>query len=162
MAPNFSQIFKLFDTDNNGFIDSYEFVCGLSFMSHATLNEKAELIFNLYDFDRSQCISRDELTVLLSNSLSALNQMQGKPVSSIAEIEKKTDELFDAAYTNKDNQLTLKEFKSYIRKDKQILECLMSYGLANNEDVGTDFGSGNQGVPDIDSDLEEECHPHGL
>lgn len=43
----------MFDTDNNGSIDSYEFVCALSLMSHATLAEKAELIFSLYDFDRS-------------------------------------------------------------------------------------------------------------
>jgi Ca2+-binding EF-hand superfamily protein len=43
----------MFDTDGNGSIDSYEFVCALSLMSHSTLDEKAELIFNLYDFDRS-------------------------------------------------------------------------------------------------------------
>jgi Ca2+-binding EF-hand superfamily protein len=43
----------MFDTDGNGSIDSYEFVCALSLLSHATLDEKAELIFNLYDFDRS-------------------------------------------------------------------------------------------------------------
>lgn len=43
----------MFDSDQNGSIDSYEFVCALSLMSHATLDEKAELIFNLYDFDRS-------------------------------------------------------------------------------------------------------------
>jgi hypothetical protein len=43
----------MFDSDGNGSIDSYEFVCALSLMSHATLDEKAELIFNLYDFDKS-------------------------------------------------------------------------------------------------------------
>lgn len=55
----------MFDTDGNGSIDHYEFVCALSLMSHATLDEKAELIFNLYDFDRSQSISKEELTVLM-------------------------------------------------------------------------------------------------
>lgn len=88
--------------------------------------------------------------------------MNGKPSPSISDIEKKTNALFEEADTNKDNQLTLREFKSYIRKDKQILDCLMSYGLAKNEDLGLDFGSGSQGVPDMDSDLDEECHPHGL
>lgn len=56
-------------------------------MSHATLDEKAELIFNLYDFDRSQCISKDELTVLMTNSLSSLKAMEGRPAPTIAEIE---------------------------------------------------------------------------
>jgi len=43
----------MFDTDGSGKIDHYEFVCGLSLISHSTLDEKAELIFNLYDFDKS-------------------------------------------------------------------------------------------------------------
>ena len=43
----------MFDLDESGTIDSYEFVCALSLLSHATLDEKAELIFNLYDFDQS-------------------------------------------------------------------------------------------------------------
>lgn len=57
--------------------------------------------------------------------------------------------------------ISLKEFKSYIKKDKQILEVLTSFGVAKSEDLGTDFGAGGE-VPDIDSDLEEECNPSGL
>ena len=67
----------MFDTDGNGSIDSYEFVCAMSLLSHATLDEKAELIFNLYDFDRSMSISKDELTVLMTNVLTALKSMEG-------------------------------------------------------------------------------------
>jgi len=84
----------MFDMDQNGSIDSYEFVCALSILSGGSLDEKAELIFNLYDFDRSQSISREELTVLMTNVLSALKNMEGKPAPSIEEIEKKTTEFF--------------------------------------------------------------------
>ncbi len=38
---------------------------------------------------------------------------------------------------------------------------LISYGIALKEDLGTDFGSGGS-VPDIDSDLDEECNPKAL
>jgi hypothetical protein len=38
---------------------------------------------------------------------------------------------------------------------------LCSYGVAKTEDLGTDFGTGEDGVPDLDSDLEEECNPGG-
>jgi len=58
--------------------------------------------------------------------------------------------------------ITLKEFKSYIRKDKQILEVLCSFGVAKSEDLGTNFGSGDGKIPDVDSDLDEECNPKGL
>jgi Ca2+-binding EF-hand superfamily protein len=71
------QLFDMFDMDNSGTIDSYEFVCALSLLSHGTLDEKAELIFTLYDFDHSQSISKDELTVLMTNVLSALKLMEG-------------------------------------------------------------------------------------
>jgi Ca2+-binding EF-hand superfamily protein len=111
-------LFELFDTDKNGSIDSYEFVCALSMMSHATLSEKAELIFNLYDFDRSQCITKDELTVLMTNSLTALKAMEGRPAPTLAEIEQKTTAFFEEADEDRNNQISLREFKSYVKKDK--------------------------------------------
>lgn len=152
----------MFDTDGNGSIDSYEFVCALSLMSHATLTEKAELIFNLYDFDRSQSISKDELTVLMTNALTAMKFLEGKKAPSITEIEQKTNEFFKAADDDANGVITLKEFKSYIKKDKQILEVLTSYGVAKSEDLGMDFGNGAGSVPDVDSDLELECKPSEL
>lgn len=156
-------LMDMFDMDGNGTIDSYEFVCALSLMSHATLDEKAELIFNLYDFDRSQSISKDELTVLMANTMASLKSMEGKPAPTINEIEQKTNEFFGAADTNNDNQISLREFKNYIKKDQQILSVLMSYGVAQNEDLGTDFGGSSEvNVPVIDDDLEAEIKPKGL
>lgn len=38
----------------------------------------------------------------------------------------------------------------------------MSYGVAESGDLGTDFGSGTEGVPTIDEDLEGEIKPKGL
>jgi Ca2+-binding EF-hand superfamily protein len=69
--------------DGNGKIDSYELICALAMLSHSTLEEKAELIFNLYDFDGSKYISEDELVILLTNSLTAINNMQKKPPPTI-------------------------------------------------------------------------------
>ena len=39
----------------------------------------------------------------------------------------------------------------------------MSYGVAQGEDLGTDFGAENDGsIPTLDEDLEEEINPKGL
>ena len=38
----------------------------------------------------------------------------------------------------------------------------MSYGVAQKDDLGTDFGNGEGGVPAIDEDLEGEINPKGL
>ena len=38
----------------------------------------------------------------------------------------------------------------------------MSYGVAQGEDLGTDFGTGAGGVPALDEDLDGEINPKGL
>lgn len=96
--------------DGNGSIDSYEFTCALAMLSHANLDvccpqylilqEKAELIFNLYDFDGSKYISQDELVILMTNVLSSLNAMKGLKAPSIEEVEKKTVETMKKMDTN--------------------------------------------------------------
>ena len=49
-----------------------------------------------------------------------------------------------------------------MKKDEQILKVLMSYGVAQSEDLGTDFGGNEGGVPAIDEDLDDEINPKGL
>ena len=65
-------IFQHFDLDDDEVIDQYEFITALAFVCHGSLDEKAELIFELYDFDKSRYISKDELTILMTNSLTSL------------------------------------------------------------------------------------------
>lgn len=73
--------------DGDDIIDQYEFITALAFLCHGSLGEKAELIFQLYDFDKSQYISKDELTILMTNSLTALRCLTGQPPPTIGEIE---------------------------------------------------------------------------
>jgi Ca2+-binding EF-hand superfamily protein len=96
-------IFEKFDSDGNGSIDSYEWMCFLALVSHGNLEEKAELLFNLYDFDKSQSISKDELTVLMTNALTAMRCMEGRPAPTVNEIETKTAAFFKEADTDKNN-----------------------------------------------------------
>jgi len=53
-------------------IDSYEFLCALALTSQSSLKDKAELIFGFHDFDGNKYISKDELVIMLSNSLTGL------------------------------------------------------------------------------------------
>mmetsp|Transcript_34586 Transcript_34586/g.25733 ORF Transcript_34586/g.25733 Transcript_34586/m.25733 type:complete len:183 (-) Transcript_34586:41-589(-) len=146
--------------DGNGKIDSYELICALAMLSHSTLDEKAELIFSLYDFDGSRYITRDELVILLTNSLTAINSMSKKAAPTIEQLEAKTNEFFRLADVDQDKKITLEEFKAYIRKDKEILEVLLNHQVAKKEDLGMDFGGGD--VPALDPDLENECNPKDL
>jgi Ca2+-binding EF-hand superfamily protein len=153
-------VFDFFDLNGDKKIDSYEFLCALTMLSSSTLEEKAEILFNFYDFDKSQYITRDELVILLTNALTALNAMSKKDPPKIKEIEHETDDFFTKADLNNDNKITLKEFKSYLKKDPTILNILMNFNIAKMEDLGTDFGGGD--LPECDSDLEREINPPEL
>ena len=82
-------VFDYFDINGDGKIDSYEFLWALTMLSHSTLDEKAEILFSFYDFDRSKYITRDELVILITNALTSLNAMAKKDPPKIKEIEKK-------------------------------------------------------------------------
>lgn len=153
-------VFEYFDINGDGKIDSYEFLCAITMLSHSTLDEKAEILFDFYDFDKSKYITRDELVILMTNALSSLNALGKKEPPKIKEIEKETDDFFASADLNNDNKITLKEFKSYLKKNPTVLNILMNFNIAKKEDLGTDFGGGN--LPEVDSDLENEINPPEL
>jgi len=152
-------IFQLFDIDNSGRIDSYEFICGLAILSHATLEAKAETIFKLYDFDNSLLLSHDELVVLFRCVICALNALSDrKNVPTIQEVEDLVKQTIKDHDSDSNYEINLQEFKSIITSDIQILRCLRNFGLIKSEDYRKDFGTGVDGVPECDSDLEEEIN----
>lgn len=58
--------------------------------------------------------------------------------------------------------ITLAEFKTYIKTDKEILEILLTSNVATREDLGKDYGTGKTAAPATDPDLDEELNPKGL
>lgn len=74
----------------------------------------------------------------------------------------KTEDFFNKADADHDKKITLKEFTDYVTKDKEILEILLNANVANREDLGTDYGTGQGVAPDLDADLEAECNPKAL
>ena len=86
-------------------------------------------MFNIYDFDKSQLITTDELTILLKTALTALNSMIKKGPPTLLEIQKKSEEILEKYDFNKDGCISLKEFQSFVTKDPDILQCLYHVGL---------------------------------
>ena len=90
----------------------------------------------------------------MTNSLTALRALEKGPAPSIEEIESKTDEFFRKSDTDGNERVTLDEFTSFIRRDPDVLRCLIGYGIAKTEDLGQDIGDGAELF--YDSDLERE------
>ena len=139
-------------------MDCYEFICGLALLSHGSLNDKAEIICGLYDFDKSRLISKDELVVLIKTTMTSLNAMTSQQEISISFAEKKTSEILQKYDTNKDGEISLKEFQSFVSKDPEILRYLYNYGVICKDDLRPDFGGSQGEIPDADSDLENEIN----
>lgn len=142
--------------DNSGKIDSYEFICALALISHATLQEKSAAIFRLYDFDNSLVLNFDEMVVLIRCCLCSLAAMCGRrDIPSIQSVEEKVDQLFNRHDKDSDGQISLDEFQSLITKDKEILQTLKDFGLLKSYDLRDNFGYDDE-LPECDSDLENE------
>ena len=115
---------KMLDMDGSGSVDSYEFMCAMALLAHGTLEEKSDLIFGLYDFNKSGILEQDELKALMINCMTSLNSMEGKPAPTLEQIEAKTKTLMAAMDRNNDKKISLAEFKAYVVKDKEILSIL--------------------------------------
>ena len=91
--------------------------------------------------------------------MSALNVMCKKPEATIQQAETKTLDILKKYDTNKDGEISLKEFQSFVSKDPEILRYLMSYNLISHDDLRPDFGGfEGENIPDVDSDLEAEIN----
>ena len=85
---------EYFDLDGDGKIDQYEFTCALALLAEGTINEKTEFIFRLYDFNKSESLSKDELTILMTNVMTGIAKVSKSPIPKIAQIEKKSEAIF--------------------------------------------------------------------
>ena len=64
------RLFRILDTDENGLIDALETQVTMCALSSMSIDEKAEFMFNCFDFDESGRISLDETTLLFRQALS--------------------------------------------------------------------------------------------
>jgi hypothetical protein len=102
------------------------------------------------------------MDLLLTQSMASLNAMDGKTRPDKTPISKKVEEIWKAVDKDGNKKISKKEFTDYLKKDEQILKVLLNMEVTNKEELGTDFGPGDQALPALDGDLDAECNPAGL
>ena len=115
-------LFEYFDMDGDGEIDDYELTCAISMIIYSSVDLKSEFIFKLYDFDSNNFLTKDELY----NLVISMTLYKQKPLIS-SNIHEKTDELLREADLDLDNKLSLREFKAYAYKNREVIEFLDGY-----------------------------------
>jgi|EP00945_MAST-04E_sp_MAST-4E-sp1_P008885 Ca2+-binding EF-hand superfamily protein len=135
------QIFKVFDTNGDGFIDREEFMRGLAMCCKGELNDKLRFCFSMFDLSGDGYIDRAELHRCLASTafasfalLQAVAMEQGliEEATAIipAEFEKEVNAMVDDAFRrqdiNDDGKLSYEEFKRWICNTPEIIGIVYS------------------------------------
>lgn len=119
LIPLAPRVFDLFDNNRDGTVDMREILCGLSSLKNSRGDDALKLCFQMYDADRSGCISREELASMLS----ALPEECLPPDITDAG---KLDEIFDQMDANNDGKVTFDEFKAAMQRDSSLQDVVLS------------------------------------
>lgn len=119
LIPLAPRVFDLFDNNRDGTVDMREILCGFSSLRNSRGDDALRLCFQMYDADRSGCISKEELASMLR----ALPE-ECLP-GDIAE-PGKLDEMFEQMDANGDGVITFDEFKAAMQKDSSLQDVVLS------------------------------------
>ena len=149
-------MFVVLDTDDNMFIDALESLATIALVSGMTAEDKAQFMFTIYDFDESNRITLDEMTLLLKSVVIGLCKVSTRIPPEEAMIELLSLDAFRKTGKNEDSRLNRDEFVAYVSQNPEIISWLNFY------DDGNDYGCEDGHMNDEDSDLEEECASEAL
>ncbi|XP_057498166.1 calcium and calcium/calmodulin-dependent serine/threonine-protein kinase-like [Actinidia eriantha] len=119
LMPLAGRIFDLFDNNRDGTVDMREIICGFSSLKNSKGDDALRLCFQMYDTDRSGCISKEEVASML----------RALPEDCLpADITEpgKLDEIFDRMDANSDGKVTFDEFKAAMRIDSSLQDVVLS------------------------------------
>ncbi|KAL8542089.1 hypothetical protein ACS0TY_003085 [Phlomoides rotata] len=119
LVPLAPRIFDLFDNNRDGTVDMREIIGGFSSLKYSQGDDALRLCFQMYDMDRSGCISKEELASLLRALPDDYLPMD------ITE-PWKLDEIFDLMDANNDGKVTFEEFKAAMKRDSSLQDVVLS------------------------------------
>ncbi|CAJ2657214.1 unnamed protein product [Trifolium pratense] len=119
LIPFAARIFDLFDNNRDGTVDMREILCGFSSLKNSKGEDALRLCFQMYDTDRSGCISKEEVA-------SMLRALPYDCLPTDITEPGKLDEIFDLMDANNDGKVTFDEFKAAMQRDSSLQDVVLS------------------------------------
>ncbi|KAF6147766.1 hypothetical protein GIB67_006739 [Kingdonia uniflora] len=119
LRPLAPRIFDLFDNNRDGTVDMREILCGFSSLKNSQGDDALRLCFQMYDIDRSGCITKEEVS-------SMLRALPDDCLPLDFTEPGKLDEIFDRMDANNDGKVTFDEFKAAMQRDSSLQDVVLS------------------------------------
>lgn len=128
------RIFKIFDKNNDDYLDFNEFVTAVTITLNGTCIDKLRCAFEIYDLKGDGVLDRNEMKIILKQIYEMLGEDNMKTSTN-----KKVDLIFEKFDSNK-NELTLNEFIQGCLKDEYLAQLFennekMKYNLDNLDNL---------------------------
>lgn len=116
-----NQVFRTFDTDNNGYVSFNEFLLAINISSSGSPEEKLKWVFKLYDINGDGVINRCEMIIIVQYMFEMLDDghMQSRSLA-----KQRAKEIFQKLDVDGDLRLTKDEFVTGCLKDEELASLL--------------------------------------
>ncbi|KAG8180699.1 hypothetical protein JTE90_005796 [Oedothorax gibbosus] len=110
------QMFSLIDADGNGYISFREFLNIIVIFAKGSPDDKAKLMFDMYDFDHSGKLSRQEFSEMIRSLLELANQSLSPP-----QLDDLTASMFNSAGLHTKQEITFSDFSHLFADHREEL-----------------------------------------
>ncbi|KAG9458731.1 hypothetical protein H6P81_003239 [Aristolochia fimbriata] len=119
LLPLAARVFDLFDNNRDGTVDMREILCGFTSLRNSHGDDALQLCFQMYDTDRSGCITKEEVA-------SMLRALPEECLPADITEPGKLDEIFEQMDANSDGKVTFDEFKAAMQRDSSLQDAVLS------------------------------------
>ncbi|XP_058485868.1 guanylyl cyclase-activating protein 2-like [Solea solea] len=114
-------VFRSFDTNEDGKIDFMEFVAAVHLVLRGKLEDKLKWSFKVFDRDGNGCLDRQEVQHIIK-IISTLKRHSDPGITE--NIEDICDRIFELVDKNHDSRISLEEFIEGAQKDSWLMDQL--------------------------------------